>query len=104
MYLVPNFQNPTGVCYSGENRCAVAHLLRMHDTVLVEDDPYRELRFEGEDHPPVYRYPDQKAVLLGSFSKVLSPGLRMGWVYADAEIAERTWSWRSRRRTCAPAT
>jgi 2-aminoadipate transaminase len=53
--------------------------------VLVEDDPYRELRFEGEDLPPVYRHPDQKAVLLGTFSKVLSPGLRMGWVYTDAE-------------------
>jgi 2-aminoadipate transaminase len=86
IYLVPNFQNPTGVCYSGENRCAVAHLLRMHDTVLVEDDPYRELRFEGEAEPPVHRYPDQPAVLTGTFSKVLSPALRMGWVYARRDI------------------
>lgn len=86
VYLVPNFQNPTGVCYSEENRCAVAHLLRMHDVVLVEDDPYRELRFEGEDLPPVHRYYDQPAVLTGTFSKVLSPALRMGWVYARANI------------------
>ena len=85
VYLVPNFQNPTGVSYSGENRCAIAHLLRMHDTVLVEDDPYRELRFEGEDLPPVYRYADQHAVLTGTFSKVLSPALRMGWVYTRAD-------------------
>lgn len=84
-YLVPNFQNPTGVSYSGENRCAVAHLLRMHGTLLVEDDPYRELRFEGCDEPPVHRFPDPPAVLLGSFSKMLSPGLRMGWVHADRE-------------------
>ena len=86
VYVVPNFQNPTGVCYSGENRCAVAHLLRMHDAVLVEDDPYRELRFEGEDLPPVYRHPDQTAVLLGTFSKVLSPGLRMGWAYTREDV------------------
>ncbi len=85
-YLVPNFQNPTGLCYSGENRCAVAHLLRMHGTLLVEDDPYRELRFEGEDLPPVHRHEDPPAVLLGTFSKVLSPGLRMGWVCAPPDI------------------
>lgn len=86
VYLVPNFQNPTGLCYSGETRCAIAHLLRMHDTVLVEDDPYRELRFEGDDLPPVHRYSDQAAVLTGSFSKVLSPALRLGWVYAREDI------------------
>lgn len=86
IYLVPNFQNPTGLSYSGENRCAVAHLLGMYDTVLIEDDPYRELRFEGEDERPVLRDPEQSAVLMGSFSKVLSPGLRMGWAYARPEI------------------
>ena len=86
VYLVPNFQNPTGTCYSAENRCAVAHLLRMYDTVLVEDDPYRELRFEGEDLPPVCRHPDQQALLTGTFSKVLSPALRLGWVYARANV------------------
>jgi 2-aminoadipate transaminase len=88
-YLVPNFQNPTGVCYSGENRCAVAHLLRMYDVTLVEDDPYRELRFEGEDELPLYRYSDQPAVLTGTFSKVLSPALRVGWVYAREDIRKR---------------
>jgi 2-aminoadipate transaminase len=86
VYLVPNFQNPTGICYSGENRCAVAHLVRMHNAVLVEDDPYRELRFEGDDELPVCRYTDRPAIMTGSFSKVLSPALRMGWVYARGEV------------------
>jgi 2-aminoadipate transaminase len=57
--------------------------------VYVEDDPYGELRFEGEFRPPMRHYLGEHAILLGSFSKVVAPGLRLGWVCATPEIMER---------------
>ena len=88
-YAVPNFQNPTGVSYSEERRREVAGAMRGHATVFVEDDPYGELRFIGEEAPSMRRYLGGRAVLLGSFSKVISPGLRIGWACARSDIMER---------------
>jgi 2-aminoadipate transaminase len=88
-YTVPNFQNPSGLTYSGENRKGVAELVRKHSTVLIEDDPYGELRFIGRDIPPIKTYLGDQSVLLGSFSKIVSPGMRLGWVCACPEIMEK---------------
>jgi len=88
-YAVPNFQNPTGVSYSEEVRREVAEAMRGHGTVFVEDDPYGELRFMGEEASSMRRYLGGKAVLLGSFSKVISPGLRLGWVCARSDVMEK---------------
>jgi 2-aminoadipate transaminase len=85
-YTVANFQNPSGITYSPQKRAALARLLKDADTVLVEDDPYGELRFMGEETRPIRVYCEERAVLLGSFSKIVAPGLRLGWVYAPAEI------------------
>lgn len=89
MYVVPNFQNPTGLTYSTENRKAVAELLKKTDTILIEDDPYGELRFKGQDHLPIKTYLDDQTILLGSFSKIVSPGMRMGWIVAKKDILEK---------------
>ncbi len=89
MYVVPNFQNPTGLTYSNENRIAIANLLKETDTLLIEDDPYGELRFKGQDNKPIKSLLDDQTILLGSFSKVVSPGMRMGWVVAKQDIMER---------------
>ncbi len=89
MYVVPNFQNPTGLSYSDENRKAIADLVRKTDTILIEDDPYGELRFKGEDHLPIKMLLDDQTIMLGSFSKVVSPGMRMGWLVAKKEIMEK---------------
>ncbi|KAF0226035.1 MAG: transcriptional regulator with HTH domain and aminotransferase domain [Erysipelotrichaceae bacterium] len=89
MYVVPNFQNPTGLTYSNENRIAIADLLRKTDTILIEDDPYGELRFKGIDHQPIKSVLDEQTILLGSFSKIVSPGMRMGWIVAKKEIMEK---------------
>ena len=89
VYCIPNFQNPSGLCYSAEKRQAAADLIRAARLLLVEDDPYRELRFEGEDLPAIHRYEDQPAVLVGTFSKMLSPGLRMGWLHASEDVIRR---------------
>ncbi len=88
-YGVPNFQNPSGLTYSAENRPAVADALTGHDIVFLEDDPYQELRFIGQDLMPLKGYLGNRGILLGSFSKIVAPGIRLGWVYACREIMEK---------------
>lgn len=88
-HTVINFQNPSGISYSVEKRQALAALLKEHSTFLIEDDPYRELRFEGTAKPSMRHELSDKAVLLGSFSKIVTPGLRLGWVCAARETMAR---------------
>jgi 2-aminoadipate transaminase len=88
-YGIPNFQNPTGISYSHEKRRKTAELLRHHSTIFIEDDPYGEIRFTGEPLPPIKQYLPEQTILLGSFSKIIAPGLRMGWVVARKEIIEK---------------
>lgn len=87
-YSVPNFQNPTGITYSLEKRKIVAEILQDRDTVFVEDNPYGEIRFMGEDVPPVKSFL-KDSVLFGSFSKIVSPGMRLGWVVAPEDVMEK---------------
>ncbi len=89
MYAVPNFQNPSGISYSPENRLAVAALLRGTSTILIEDDPYGELRFAGEDQRSFKALLPDNTVLLGSFSKIIVPGFRLGWIAAPRPIMEK---------------
>lgn len=88
-YAVPNFQNPSGVTWSGDRRRLAADLLADSRTVFIEDDPYGELRFMGEHQPPVYALRPERTLLLGSFSKIASPGMRVGWMVADPEARPR---------------
>jgi len=88
-YAVPNFQNPSGITYSRENREKAAKLLQRHDTIFIEDDPYGELRFIGEDIPSMKCWLGENAILLGSFSKIVSPAMRLGWICAKPEIMEK---------------
>ncbi len=87
-YSIPNFQNPTGITYSKNKRHEIASILQKHDTVLVEDNPYGEIRFMGADIPPIKSYLEN-SVLLGSFSKIVSPGIRLGWIVADDKVMEK---------------
>jgi 2-aminoadipate transaminase len=87
-YSVTNFQNPTGITYSLKKRKKVAEILKDKDTVFLEDNPYGEIRFLGEDLPPVKSYLDE-GVLLGSFSKIVSPGMRLGWIVAPEDVMEK---------------
>ncbi|MBV4425167.1 PLP-dependent aminotransferase family protein [Clostridium tyrobutyricum] len=88
-YTVPNFQNPSGTTYSEKNRKAAADILKKYDTILIEDDPYGELRFIGEDLQPIKTYLGDKSVMLGSFSKIVAPAMRLGWICAKSEIMEK---------------
>ncbi|WP_328873034.1 PLP-dependent aminotransferase family protein [Streptomyces sp. NBC_00287] len=88
LYTVPAFQNPTGRTMPAARRAAVASVAARHGLWIVEDDPYGELRFEGERVPWIAAHPgaEDRTVLLGSFSKVMAPGLRLGWLRAPAEL------------------
>jgi 2-aminoadipate transaminase len=86
---VTNFQNPSGLTYSLERRKQAAELINDSETVLLEDDPYGELRFEGETLPPMASFCRGKAILLGSFSKIAAPGFRLGWMIAPPDIYEK---------------
>ena len=94
-YAIPNFQNPSGISYTEERRREVARALAGSSTVLVEDDPYGEIRFMGRDLPSLREClaaegaRTDDAVLLGSFSKIVSPGVRLGWLCAGREVMER---------------
>ena len=89
LYTIPTFHNPSGLSLSPARRERLLELARREDLVLVEDDVYRELSFQG-DAPPALRTLDPEApvVRLGSFSKSLAPGLRLGWIDAPAKLRD----------------
>nr|WP_319374571.1 PLP-dependent aminotransferase family protein [uncultured Methanobacterium sp.] len=87
-YTVSSFQNPTGITYSESKREKVAEIMAEHETILVEDNPYGEIRFMGEDIPPIKSHlPD--SILFGTFSKIVSPGMRMGWIVAPPKVMDK---------------
>ncbi len=88
LYTIPSFQNPTGRTMTAERRAAVASVAARRGLWVVEDDPYGELRFEGERVPWIAMLPgaEDRTVLLGSFSKVMAPGMRLGWLRAPAAL------------------
>lgn len=88
LYLVSNFQNPSGFTLSLEKRERLACLAEEYDFIIVEDDPYGMLRYEGEDLPPI-RYYTSQSILCGSFSKVMAPGFRLGWVVAEEAVIQK---------------
>lgn len=90
IYLIPNFQNPTGVTMSLEKRVKVLELAKKYDTLILEDNPYGELRYHGETLPTIKSLDkDGRVIYVGSFSKTLSPGLRVGFLLANEEIIKK---------------
>jgi len=85
-YGIPNSQNPSGTTYSQEKRRAVAEILDGTGTVFYEDDAFGELFFDGQPRLPVKRYLPDQTVISGSFSKIVAPGMRIGWLYAPAPV------------------
>ncbi len=89
LYTVPSYQNPSGISYSESRRREVVERLRDQDIILVEDDPYGQLRYDGEPPTLLKSLLPDKTVLLGSFSKTVAPGLRLGWICAERGILEK---------------
>jgi 2-aminoadipate transaminase len=94
LYTIPNFQNPRGATLDSRTRLAMLEQTRHFPTLIVEDDPYGQLRFEGTSVPGFRKLATgsedrDRVILLGSFSKVLAPGLRVGWVVAAEPVIEQ---------------
>lgn len=90
VYLIPNFQNPTGNTMSWEKRCKAFELCKKYGAVILEDNPYGDLRFEGEDIKSIKTLDtDGSVIYSGTFSKILSPGIRVGYVCAHKDIIQK---------------
>jgi 2-aminoadipate transaminase len=90
IYTVPTFQNPAGVTLSLQRRQRLVELARLHELLVVEDSPYGLLRFGGEPLPPLYQLDGGDFVIyIGTFSKILSPGIRLGWAVAPPPVMEK---------------
>ena len=87
LYTIPNFQNPTGITMSMEKRRRLYELAVQYNILILEDNPYGDLRFHGQDIPPIKSLDQTGHILyMGSFSKILAPGLRVGYVVAHREL------------------
>ncbi|WP_432666280.1 PLP-dependent aminotransferase family protein [Wukongibacter baidiensis] len=90
IYVVPNFSNPTGRTWSLERRKKLLEIASKYDLPIIEDNPYGEIRFEGEDLPTIKSMDKENRVIyLGSFSKVFCAGLRVGWICGDKDIISK---------------
>ena len=94
IYTVPNFQNPAGVTLAAERRLELLEIAREYDLVILEDNPYGMLRFEGEPAPTIASLEQQtgetdRVIYLGTFSKIFAPGVRLGWVHAQPGILHK---------------
>jgi len=89
VYVVPNFQNPTGATLPEDRRERLVALAEEYDFVVLEDDAYGELRYDGDPVPPLAALDERgRVVRVGTFSKTIGPGVRTGWVIADEELEE----------------
>ena len=90
IYVIPNFQNPAGICTSLEKRKKIYEIAKKHSLMILEDNPYGELRFAGEDIPSIKSFDEDGIVIYCStFSKILSAGMRVGFVIAPDEVASK---------------
>lgn len=89
LYTIPNFQNPCGMSMTIERRGEITEICRKHHLLIVEDNPYGLLGFDGQTYPALATLWPEGVVYLGSFSKIFAPGFRCGWVYAPASIRKK---------------
>ena len=89
IYVLPNFHNPAGTTLPEDRRRRLVEIAREADLIIVEDDPYGALRYEGKSPTPISALAPERTLYLGTFSKTLTPGLRIGWVAGPREIRNR---------------
>jgi 2-aminoadipate transaminase len=103
IYVVPDFQNPSGVTMSLARRQTLLELAYRYEVPIVEDSPYRDLRYMGEPAPAIYGMDDQdQVIVLGTFSKLLCPGLRLAWIMAPVEWMDRMVVAKQSMDLCSP--
>lgn len=89
LYLVPTFQNPSGLTLAADRREQVLELCARHDLLVIEDNPYAMVRFEGEPVQALSAIAPDQVIYLGTLSKVFSPGMRIGWIWAPELVLRR---------------
>ncbi|MBS3787871.1 PLP-dependent aminotransferase family protein [Candidatus Bipolaricaulota bacterium] len=89
LYIIPDFQNPSGITTSTKKRNEVTELAEEHDFWIIEDSPYYKLRYKGEHKPRMWDLSPQKVLYMSSFSKLIAPGLRIGWTIIPEDINEK---------------
>jgi 2-aminoadipate transaminase len=103
IYVVPDFQNPSGVTMSLDRRKKLLQLAYQHEIPILEDSPYRDLRYKGNSLPPIHSLDKERQVMvLGTFSKLLCPGLRLAWIMAPVEWMERMVVAKQGMDLCSP--
>ncbi len=102
LYMIPDFQNPSGESLTLEERKMLVKLAKKHDFLIVEDSPYRELRYEGNHIPTMYSLDPDRVIHLGSFSKIFAPGFRLGWAIAHPEILDKIYVCKQSLDLCPP--
>lgn len=102
LYMIPDFQNPSGETLTLEERGILVELAQEHDFLIVEDSPYRELRYEGESVPTMYSLDPDRVIHLGSFSKIFAPGFRLGWAIAHPDILDKIYVCKQSLDLCPP--
>jgi 2-aminoadipate transaminase len=102
LYMIPDFQNPSGESLSVQERQMLVDLAQRHGFLIVEDSPYRELRYEGEHIPTMYSLAPDRVIHLGSFSKIFAPGFRLGWALAHPDILDKIYVCKQSLDLCPP--
>ena len=102
IYVIPDFNNPSGETMTLEERMEIVALARELDVVIVEDSPYRELRYSGEEVPTIYSLAPERTLHLGSFSKIFAPGFRLGWIIGPEELLEQIYICKQALDLCPP--
>ena len=102
LYMIPDFQNPSGESLTLEERKMLVSLAQEHGFLIVEDSPYRELRYEEEHIPTMYSLAPDHVIHLGSFSKIFAPGFRLGWAIAHPDILDKIYVCKQSLDLCPP--
>lgn len=102
LYMIPDFQNPSGESLTLKERKMLADLAEEYGFLIVEDSPYRELRYEGEHIPTIYSLAPDRVIHLGSFSKIFAPGFRLGWAIAHPDILDKIYVCKQSLDLCPP--
>lgn len=103
IYIIPDFQNPAGITMPESRRIEIIELAKEYDVLIIEDSPYREIRFEGKAQRLMYQLDDSnRVVTLGTFSKIVAPGFRIGWVLAHPDINDKIVIAKQATDLCTP--
>jgi len=103
IYIIPDFQNPAGITMPESRRLEILEIVHKYDILIIEDSPYRELRFEGEQQKTMYQLDGtEQVILLGTFSKIFVPGFRIGWVLGNPQVLDKIVIAKQATDLCTP--